>query len=135
MGDVFVKINFKNMIIFIILFFVEIIIGLFIHDNIIRPYFGDILVVGVIYFFLRIFIVKLRFLNLYVFIFACLVEFMQYLNVAVILHIENFRLAKIILGSTFDFKDIFCYFIGTMLIFLYERVDTNFIKKKVSGIK
>lgn len=123
------KINFKSMTIFIILFFIEIIIGLFIHDNIIRPYLGYVLVVGVIYFFLRIFIVKLRFLNFYVFIFACVIEFAQYLNIAAILHLENFRLAKIILGSTFDLKDIFCYFIGTMLIFLYERVNTNFIKK------
>jgi len=114
------KINYKHASIFIILLIVEICIALFMHDRIVRPFVGDILVVGVIYFFIRSFISKLRFLPVYVFLFACLIEVGQYFNLVSILHMENFKVARIIIGSNFDLNDIFCYFIGTILLFVYE---------------
>lgn len=114
------KINYKYLGTFIILLLVEICIGLFVHDNIIRPFLGDALVVGVIYFFIRSFISKSRFLAVYIFLFACLIEVGQYFNLVSLLHMENFKVAKIIIGSTFDLNDIFCYFLGTILIFVYE---------------
>jgi len=114
------KINYKHASIFLILLIVEICIALFIHDNIIRPFVGDALVVVVIYFFIRSFISKLRFLPVYVFLFACLIEVGQYFNLVSILHMENFKIARIIIGSTFDFNDIFCYLIGTIFLFIYE---------------
>jgi hypothetical protein len=52
-----------------------------------------------------------------VFIFACLIEIGQYFNLASLLHMEDFKIAKIIIGSTFDFYDIISYFIGAILIF------------------
>ena len=114
------KINYKHASIFLILLIVEICIALFIHDNIIRPFVGDALVVVVIYFFIRSFISKLRFLPVYVFLFACLIEVGQYFNLVSILHMENFKIARIIIGSTFDFNDIFCYLIGTIFLLIYE---------------
>ena len=125
------KINYKHVSIFIILLIVEICIALFMHDRIVRPFVGDILVVGVIYFFIRSFISKLRFLPVYVFLFACLIEVGQYFNLVSILHMENFKVARIIIGSTFDLNDIFCYFIGTILIFVYEVISE---KIKISNI-
>jgi hypothetical protein len=121
MGDV-MKINYKHLSIFFILLIVEIYIALFIHDNIVRPFVGDVLVVGVIYFFIRSFINKLRCLPMYVFLFACLIEAGQYFNLVSILHMESFKAARIIIGSNFDFNDIFCYFVGTILIFVYEAL-------------
>ena len=114
------KINFKHASIFIILLIVEICIALFMHDRIVRPFVGDVLVVGVIYFFIRSFINKLRLLPMYVFLFACFVEVGQYFNLVSILHMENFKAARIIMGSNFDFNDIFCYLIGTIFLFVYE---------------
>jgi len=115
------KINYKYLSTFIILLIVEIYIGLFVHDNIIRPFVGDALVVVLIYFFIRSFISKhIRFLPVYIFLFACLIEVGQYFNLVSLLHMENLKGAKIIIGSTFDLNDIFCYFIGTILIFVYE---------------
>ena len=114
------KINYKNLSIFFILFIVEIYIALFIHDNIVRPFVGDVLVVGVVYFFIRSFINKIKFLPVYVFLFACLIEVGQYFNLVSILHMENFKAARIIMGSNFDFNDIFCYLIGTIFLFVYE---------------
>lgn len=41
---------------FIVLLAVEIFIALFVHDSVVRPYIGDVLVVIVLYFFVRIFL-------------------------------------------------------------------------------
>ena len=126
------KINYKYASIFIILLIVEICIALFIHDNIIRPFVGDALVVVLIYFFIRSFISKhIRFLPVYIFLFACLIEVGQYFNLVSLLHMQNIKVVKIILGSTFDFNDIFCYFIGTILILAYEVISE---KIKISNI-
>ena len=125
------KINYKYLITFIILLIVEICIALFVHDNIIRPFVGDALVVVLIYFFIRSFISKhIRFLAVYVFLFACLIEVGQYFNLVSLLHMENIKAAKIIIGSTFDLNDIFCYFLGTMLIFVYEAIADFSLSRK-----
>src|SRR5471030_466133 len=117
------KINYRYLSTFIILLIAEIAISLFIHDNIIRPFVGDALVVCVIYFFIRSFIRKsMKFLPVYVFLFACLIEVGQYFNLVSLLHMENIRIARIIIGSTFDLNDIFCYFVGMILIFVYEAL-------------
>jgi hypothetical protein len=39
---------------FILLTLVEVFIAIFVHDNFIRPYIGDVLAVMVVYFFVRI---------------------------------------------------------------------------------
>ena len=125
------KINYKYATTFIILLIVEIYIGLFVHDNIIRPFVGDALVVVLIYFFIRSFISKhIRFLPVYIFLFACLIEVGQYFNLVSLLHMESLKGAKIIIGSTFDLNDIFCYFIGTILIFAYEVLSKISSKNK-----
>lgn len=125
------KINYKYLITFIILLIVEICIALFVHDNIIRPFVGDALVVVLIYFFIRSFISKhIRFLAVYVFLFACLIEVGQYFNLVSLLHMENIKAVKIIIGSTFDLNDIFCYFLGTMLIFVYEAIADFSLSRK-----
>ena len=125
------KINYKYLITFIILLIVEICIGLFVHDNIIRPFVGDVLVVVLIYYFIRSFINKhIRFLTVYVFLFACFIEVGQYFNLVSVLHMENIKAAKIIIGSTFDLNDIFCYFLGTILIFVYEAIENFSLSRK-----
>ena len=96
---------------FAIILAVEIIIGMYVHDRFVRPYMGDALVVVLIYCFIRIFIPKgLSQLPFYVFAFACFIEVLQY-----------FQLVDIILGSTFDLKDIVSYAGGYVFILLVER--------------
>lgn len=123
------KLQYKCFCIFLFLLMIEIYIGIFVHDSIIRPFVGDALVVGVVYFFVRSFIKKQRFLSIYVFLFACAIEVGQYFNLVSILHMENFKIARIIIGSTFDFMDIFSYFIGTIFIYVYEKVENSVVKK------
>lgn len=106
-----------NFLIFTILFVMEILIAVYVHDNFVRPYLGDVLVVALLYFFIRIIIPeKIRFLSIYIYLFAVAVELMQYINLVTILGLENNRLARIIIGSTFDWMDILCYGVGAILL-------------------
>ena len=115
------------LIIFILLIVVETLIALYVHDDFIRPYIGDIIVVMVLYSFVRIFIPeKYRLLPLYIFIFSVAVEVMQYFKIINILGLQNNNFARVIIGSVFDLKDIACYGIGSLILGLYEI----FIKDK-----
>lgn len=123
------KLQIKNararlwyLLLFIILLLTEVFIGVFIHDKFIRPYVGDVLVVVLIYAFLRIFL-PYGFKNLiwYVFIFAAFVEVLQYFHIGRLLGLANCRIAMVILGSTFDIKDIFCYLGGCVLVWSLEK--------------
>ena len=70
------------LIVFILLMVVETLIALYVHDDFIRPYIGDIIVVIVLYSFVRIFIPeKCGLLPLYIFIFSVAVEVMQYFKI------------------------------------------------------
>ncbi|WP_370524381.1 DUF2809 domain-containing protein [Bacteroides sp. 224] len=107
---------------FIALFAIEVLIALHVRDQIIRPYVGDILVVVLVYCFARIFISKpLRLLPLWVFLFACGVEVMQYFQIATLLNLQNNTVARIVIGSTFDWKDIMCYTVGCLPLFLIRK--------------
>ncbi|ROR23446.1 uncharacterized protein DUF2809 [Mobilisporobacter senegalensis] len=106
-----------NFLIFATLFVIEILIAVYVHDNFVRPYLGDVLVVALLYFFIRIIIPeKTRFLSIYIYLFAVAIEFMQYINLVTILGLENNRFARIIIGSTFDWMDILCYGVGAILL-------------------
>lgn len=105
----------------IVLLAIEIGIALFIHDDFIRPYVGDMLVVVLIYTFVRIFIPEgVRLLPLWVFVFAAGVEVLQYFRIGEVLGLSDNRILSVVIGSTFDVKDIVCYGVGCGLIFLYE---------------
>jgi DNA integrity scanning protein DisA with diadenylate cyclase activity len=101
----------------------EVLIALFINDNFIRPYVGDVLVVILIYCFIRIFVARTtKLLPLGIFIFAVGVEIGQYFNLAQLLGLADYKVARIIIGSTFDLKDIACYLTGCGSLFLYEEI-------------
>ena len=101
---------------FFVILIIEIIIGVYIHDAFIRPYIGDVLVVILICCFIRIFILRsLRRLPVYVFVFACFIELLQYFQLADRLELSNNGFARIVLGATFDWKDILCYAVGCSL--------------------
>ena len=105
----------------IILLGIEILIALYVNDSFVRPYIGDVLVVVVIYTFIRIFIPeKCRMLPLYIFLFATAVEVMQLFHLVELLGLEKSRFFRTLIGSVFDFKDILCYAVGCFLLGLYE---------------
>jgi uncharacterized membrane protein YesL len=97
----------------------EISIALFINDRLIRPFVGDMLVVILIFTICRSVIKVNHFwLALCVLIFSFAVEIGQYFNLISILGVQHMELARTIIGTTFDFRDLFAYSAGILLIFI-----------------
>ncbi|WP_455716246.1 ribosomal maturation YjgA family protein [Anaerosporobacter sp.] len=108
---------------FIVLMIIEIVIALYIHDTLIRPYIGDVLVIGLLYTFIRIFIPEhIHRLPYLLFGFSTIIEILQYFNFASLLDCVNSEVLRIVLGSTFDLKDILCYAFGTMIIVIIQHL-------------
>lgn len=105
----------------IILFFVELAIALFVKDTVIRPFVGDVLVVVLIYCFLRIFLqIYYWKVALGVLLFACTIEILQYFDYVKLLGLENNRILSVAMGRTFEWTDFVAYFTGFLLIILLE---------------
>ena len=118
------KLSFSRNYLFLTIFFflIEVVIALFITDTVIRPFVGDVLVVILIYCFLRIFLnVNYRKAALGVLIFACLIEILQYFDYVKLLGLENNRVLSVAMGRTFEWLDFVAYFVGFLLIILTEK--------------
>lgn len=114
------KINYKYLSAFAVLFVIETLIAIYAH-GFIREHVGDVLVVVLLYCFIRIFIQEpILLLPLYIFIFATCVEIGQYFEITKILGLVDNKIARIILGATFDVNDIVCYFVGCLGLFGLE---------------
>ena len=112
----------RNLLLFAALLSAEVLIALLVHDRFVRPYVGDVLVVAVLYFFLRIFIPeKYPWLPAAVFAFALLAELSQGLHLIDRLAITN-PVLRTALGSVYDPKDIVCYCAGCILLAVYEWI-------------
>ena len=106
-----------------ILLAIEVLIALFVHDSIIRPYIGDVLVVVVIYTFVRIFVPeRVELLPLYIFVFAVGVELLQLVNILDLLGLRDNGFFRVLLGSVFDIKDVICYAVGCLILGGYEVI-------------
>ena len=100
---------------------IEVLIALFVHDRFVRPYMGDMLVVVVVYTFLRIWIPEhVRLLPLYVFLLSVGVELLQAADIVRLLGLAENVFLRILIGSVFDWKDIGCYGVGCALLGVYE---------------
>ncbi|MFN3755086.1 DUF2809 domain-containing protein [Flavobacterium sp.] len=106
----------------IFLFVIEVCIALFVHDNFIRPYFGDVLVVILIYCFVKSFlkasVIKTA---IGVLLFAFLVETLQYFAIIEILGLQDNRLARTVIGTSFAWEDILAYIFGIALVIVGEK--------------
>lgn len=120
------RFDLKSFIIFIIIFLTEVAIALFVDDSIVRPYGGDVLVVMMMYYFLKSF-VKTRTIYLVagVVIFAYLIEIGQYLRLVEVLGLENNTVMRIVIGSSFSWGDILAYTIGGAICYLIDRNQSD----------
>lgn len=122
------KKRFPYIIGFVTLLIVEILIALFLHDGFIRFYLGDVIVVWVVYFFVKILLPKI---NSYlaavgVMLFAFAVEFLQYIHIVDILGLGNIKFFRVLIGTSFSKVDLLCYACGTIVTLLFI-----FIRKKI----
>ena len=105
----------------VLIFLLELFIALFVRDNFIRPYVGDMLVVVLVYTCVRVLLTeKPRLLPLYVFLFAAGVEALQGIHIVELLGLQDNRFFSVLIGTTFDWKDIVCYGVGCTLLGLWE---------------
>ena len=111
---------------FLLLFCVEVLIAVFIDDHFVRPYLGDLLVVVLLYCFVRS-LVKVRTATavVAVLLFAYIIETAQYFSLVSKLGLEENAFAKTVLGSSFDWQDIVAYTLGAILILLVEKMQTS----------
>ena len=123
------KLDKKSFSIAIIIFLIEVIIALYIKDKIIRPFVGDILVVIFIYYFIKAFI-NTKAINIAIFtlFFSFIVEILQYFNFVEMIGLGHNKAARIIIGTSFSWIDLLCYFVGFILLFF---IDKDLKKKNV----
>lgn len=115
------KFDAKYFALTISLFIIETLIAIYVHDSFVRPNFGDVLVVMLIYCFVKSFLkVKVWAAALFVLLFAFTIEFFQYLNVVEKLGLQSSKIARIILGTSFSWSDILCYMIGIVVVISVE---------------
>lgn len=107
----------------VLLFLIEVSIALFVNDNFIRPYFGDVLVVILIYCFLKSFF-KWSVLNtcIAVLLFAFSVETLQYFTIVKKLQLQDNVLAKTVIGTSFAWEDILAYAVGIAMVIVAEKL-------------
>jgi hypothetical protein len=107
----------------LLLFGIEILIALYLHDRIIRPYIGDLLVVILIYCFVKALVNTPVFATaLGVLLFAYAVETLQYFHVVELLGLGHSKLARVIIGSSFEWMDMLAYTLGIGLVLSIETI-------------
>lgn len=115
---------------FLLIFATEIFIALYVRDDFIRPYVGDMLVTVLICCFVRFLILeKFGMLPLFMFIFSLLVEIGQYFDFVKLLGLDNNAFISTLFGRTFSVADIICYGIGCIIFAVLDYI----IKKKYRG--
>jgi hypothetical protein len=113
-------------LLFLLLFAIEVYIGLYLHDTVIRPYGGDFLVVILLYCLVEA-VTRLPVLlgAAWVLVFAYVIEISQYFHLVNMLGLQNFKLAKLLLGTTFSFIDLFTYTLGILAVIIVENLRTS----------
>ena len=100
----------------LLLFLIELSIALFVDDAFVRPYLGDVLVVPLVYCLVATFIeAKPLRLGLAVLGFAFAIEFAQYFELVRVLRLEDNRLARTVLGTSYSTLDLVAYTVGAVL--------------------
>ena len=108
---------------FILLFICEVLIAKFYFTDFIRAYVGDVLVVILLWSFVRfIFPNKIKLLPLWVLLFACAVEIGQYFNYTELLGVSDNPLLCTLMGTSFAWGDIASYAVGSAVCAAAEIV-------------
>lgn len=126
------KFHLKYFLGFLVLFVMEILIAKYAHDDIIRPYFGDYLVVILMYCFMRSFrSISVLKTAIFVLLLSYFVETMQYFNWVHLLHLDDSTIANIVMGNYFAWMDLLMYTLGILTVILLEKLIQ---KKKVASL-
>ena len=116
------KFQWKYFVLAILLFLTEVLIAYYMHDKIIRPYVGDLLVVILIYCFIKSFVnISITKAAIFVLLFSYVIELLQYLNMIKFLGLQKSRMANIVLGNYFEWIDLVAYTVGIAIVIMFEK--------------
>ena len=91
-------------------------IALFVHDKFVRPYAGDFLATIFLFWLAKAFLATSnRRLIPAVLLISYLIEGLQYFNLLTHLGLQHSRLARIVLGSSFEWTDLLAYTLGALV--------------------
>ena len=120
--------NRNYFILTILLFLTEIAIAMYVHDDFIRPYFGDFLVVILLYCFVKSFVkVSVLIAASLVLVFSFGIEIAQYFNMVEKLGLQHSKIARVVLGNSFAWMDLLAYVLGILTVI---GIETFHLKRK-----
>ena len=123
------KFNRLYFVLTLLLFAIEILIAKYAHDQIIRPYIGDLLVVMLIYCFVKSFLASPYLITaVAILAFSYVIETLQYFHIVNLLGLEKSKLARIVIGTSFEWIDLIAYTLGIAIVVYLETAST---KRKV----
>ncbi|WP_053972312.1 DUF2809 domain-containing protein [Mangrovimonas sp. ST2L15] len=118
--------NLKYFMAFLVLFITEALIAYFLKSGFIRHTFGDFLIVILMYCFFKSFlIITPKKAALLVLVISFAIETLQYFNQNHFLGLQDSHLAKLILGSTFQWSDLLAYCLGVLFVLILESLSTK----------
>ncbi len=131
-----VTFNKKYFLLAMLLFITEVLIAIFFKAGFIRHYFGDFLVVMLIYCFIKSFL-KISVLKaaIGVLLFAYFIELLQYLNFVKWIGLGDNRLANVVLGNYFEWADIVAYTLGIVVILGVEKIRGIISGSNTGGLR
>lgn len=107
----------KFFLLFLILFGLETFIALYIHDQLVRPFLGDFLVIILVFSLFGTFTQgSVTALTLSALTFCYLVEYGQYHHILHQFELDQYRWLRIAFGTSFDMRDLLAYTLGAVAI-------------------
>ncbi len=121
-----IRFDRRSCFIFVGVLGIEIVIGTFFHDQFVRYFLGDVLIMVLICYFIRSWCsIKGWIVVLGTLIFAYLVELAQFFDLIGILGWRSSQMAHFTIGSTFDWMDLLAYLLGSGLNLMIARDRRN----------
>jgi hypothetical protein len=121
--------NKNYFVLTVLIFVIEVLIALFVHDGFVRPYLGDVLVVILIYCFIKSFLnVPVLPTAIFVLLFSFTIEFLQYIRIVKKLGLKS-EILRTVLGTSFAWADIIAYIAGIIIVLAAEKYG---VKKSVA---
>lgn len=120
------KFNKIYFTLFAILLFTEVLIGIYLHDAVIRPYGGDFLVVILLYCLVKSCLdAPVGSTACFVLLFSYAIEISQYFHLTRLLGWQKSTIADLLLGHFFSMTDMLMYTLGILSVIVVERIRNN----------
>lgn len=112
-------------------FIIEVLIAMYVNDSFIRPFFGDYLVVFLVYCFAFTFWdTHFIIVSTGVLLFCYLIETLQYFHFVRYMGWEKHKIIAIVLGTGFSWYDIIAYTLGFFTILFVENQRLQSLQKQ-----